>query len=145
MSPNATIQHYLMLNVLQGEQYCPLYAKATACVDKMGRGKSLTEAETAKVQTLSEEGYKPAEIARRVRRSRNAVVHVLNSRKANICSPRIGRPRKISPKHVRAMLRKARSGNYTHTKLRGMFRADVSVLRVQQLLHQDHRLSWKRM
>ena len=57
----------------------------------------------------------------------------------------IGRPRKISPKVVRALIWKARTGVYTASELRRMFQVNVSVRRIKQILQADDRLTWKRM
>lgn len=42
-----------MSEVPQRKYYYPHYAEATSCIDKMGPGKNLTEAEIEKIQTLS--------------------------------------------------------------------------------------------
>ena len=104
----------------------------------MDRGKRLSEVAT--VHALDEEGLRSAEIARRVKRSRNAVVNVLKTKKSQKSMKKLGRPRKISPKVVRSMARKARTGEYTASQLRSMYGLDVNLCRVQQLLSTDRRL-----
>ena len=111
----------------------------------MSPGTRLSDAEVAKIRTLHEEGHRPAEIARRVKRSRNAIVNVLTQKISKKNLKRIGRPRKISSKVMRALIRKARTGVYTAAELRRMFQIDVSVRRVQQILQADDSLSWKRI
>ena len=87
----------------------------------MGRGTALSPAEHTKIDVLEEEGYNPYEIARRLYRSRNTVVNAIRAKTNESKNGRIGKPRKISPKHVCAMIRKARTGLYTASDLRRIF------------------------
>ena len=111
----------------------------------MGRASHLSPEEIAVVRALAHDGKSYAEIARRVNRSATAVRNVLLKTADHKMQDRRGRPRKISPKLVRALRRKGRTGNYTARALRGFFQMDCTVRRVQQLLSTDTRLSWKKM
>ncbi len=61
-----------------------------------------------------------AEIARRLNRSPNTVDNVLLKTPNYRVQEKRGRPRKLSPKLIRALRRKYRSGKYSTRKLRNV-------------------------
>ena len=110
----------------------------------MGRGKSLSERERTEIRVLHEEGYNQSEIARRVGRSRKSVTNVISNLSADHAGRRRGAIRKLSPKLTRAIIRRARTGNYTARELANFYNVDVSVRRIQQILCAASFLQWKK-
>lgn len=106
----------------------------------MGRGTALSPAELAKINVLKDDGYSPSEVAAIISRSRYAIVIALRAKAYESETRKISRPRKISPKLVCGMTRKARSCSYTATDLRRSFQVNFGMRLIQQLLHVDYLL-----
>ncbi len=87
------------------------------------------------IRTLAEEQKSEREIAARVRRSKTAVRNVLIRSATPSARPQVGRPRHLTAKAARAIVRKASYGRHSTRQFRDMYSAPVTVCRVQQLLH----------
>lgn len=111
----------------------------------MPRGKHLTEAQVAKVITLHEEGYNPPAIATRIQKSRNAVRNVLAKRGKVMPDNPLGRPRKLTERQARLIVRQATPNLFTAVQLRNVYAPDVIVRTVQRLLQNEAHLGWRKM
>ena len=122
-----------------------IHVVTTISPQKMGRASHLSSGEIAVVRAHADDDKTITEIATRLHRSATAVRNVLSKSPMHRVQEKRGRPRKISSKLVRALRRKARTGNYNARELRCFFELDCTVRRVQQLLNEDPRLSWNKM
>ena len=103
----------------------------------MDRAAHLTSAEVAVLRALAAENKSTAEIACRLNRSSNAVRNVFVKTPNHRIQEKRGRPRKVSPKLIRALRRKGRTGKYSARELRNVFNLDCTVRRVQQSVSAD--------
>lgn len=101
----------------------------------MGRGPALTDKEQSDIRQLTSEGVRPFTIAKRVKRSRNAVRRVLGR---NPDAPprvsRAGRPRKLFPDVTEKVLSGSKEGSFSARELRNFFELPVSVRLVRKLV-----------
>ena len=111
----------------------------------MGRGRRLTEKEKGMIQALTDDKKSVMEIERRTGRSRKAIRNYQQALRFGRKPAKVGPPRKLSKKLVAAMVRKARTGEYSANDLRKMYDAPVTLRRVQQILQEAEHLEYKRM
>ena len=103
----------------------------------MGRAAHLTSKEVAVVSALAADNKSMTEITRRLKRSPNPVRNVLLTALDHREQEKRSRPRKVSPKLIRALRCKGSTGKYSDCELRNVFSLDCTVRRVQQSLSAD--------
>lgn len=111
----------------------------------MGRGRALASEERAVVIALYRDGKSQREIAKAVNRSQKAVFNVVHNIQRPQHSWRRGAPLKISEHAKRIIIRKGRTGMYFARELRDTYMPNVTVRRVQQILHAAPQLDFIRM
>ncbi len=111
----------------------------------MGRAKFLTDSEKQIGLALLAEKKFEREVAERIRRSMNAVRNVIVAIRTGETRNRRGAKPLGTPTLVRAILRRASTALYSARQLRGMFKCNVSVRRVQQILSGAGHLVYKKM
>ena len=100
----------------------------------MGRNVHLSETECTVIITLRNENLSVRVIAERVKRSHNAVRNVMRNQGTVNKNKPIGRPRKLTNRTIRSIVRKGREGKYAARMIRDELRLNVGVRRVQQVL-----------
>ena len=111
----------------------------------MGRGRRLTDKEKRMIQALTNDKKTVTEIANATGRSRKAIRNYQRALRFGARPLKLGPPRKLSSKLVSAMIRKARTGEYSANDLKKMYNARVTVRRIQQVLHCAQHLRYKKM
>ena len=111
----------------------------------MGRGRRLSDKERGMIEALTAEKLSPTEIARRIKRSTKAVRNAQRALRFGAPPRKLGPPRKVSQKLIKAMVRKARLGEYTARDLKQMYKVPVGVRRIQQILRNDDNLAYRKM
>ena len=111
----------------------------------MGRGRRLTEAQVAVVLELAKDFLSPAKIAERIHKSRSAVRNVLRKNGHTTPDSPLGRPKKMTERQVRLIIRQASPNRLTARQLRNLYAKHVSVRSVQRLLNNAAHLGWRKM
>ncbi len=93
----------------------------------MGRGLSLHKEEKAAIRTLVEEQKSEREIAARVQRSIKAVRNVLIRSATPSLRPKVYRPRQLTAKTAKVIVRKASYGCHSARQLHDIYSAPVCV------------------
>lgn len=112
----------------------------------MPRGKRLNEVEKAKISALRENSNLPIyKIAQKINRSEKVVRNYLKDREKYGKKVSSGRRPTISNAQKRRLIRNAANSLKSAAELKAENQLEVSVRRVQQILHNSKRLKYKKM
>lgn len=110
----------------------------------MPRGKQLSEEEKGKIQAYHEEGLSNREISRRLKRSSSVVDNFLKLGSKYAQAKRPGRTPLVSDRDKREIKRLAVKENYSANKIRAEMSLDIGTRRVQQIMKQDLKLTYRK-
>lgn len=111
----------------------------------MPRATSLSNEEQAQILVLDRLNLSQNAIAKQLNRSRAVVQNFLKNPVGYKTKKRPGAPPKLSAIAKRNLVRQANKGNSSASELRTSLNLDVSVRRVQQVLHDTPHLQYKKM
>lgn len=111
----------------------------------MPRGSALTNEEQAQILVLDRLSLSQNAIAKQLNRSRAVVQNFLKDPIGYKTKKRPGAPPKLSAIAKRNLLRHASKGQSSASELRTSLNLDVSVRRVQQVLHETPYLRYRKM
>jgi len=111
---------------------------------KMGRGRTLSAAQRGQIVAYRHSKKTIREIAELVGCSKSAVSYELNVRCVKRAYKPRGRPKKISPRAKRAILR-SRPGRISAARLKFDHKVEVGVRRIQQILRSSGLFKWTKM
>ncbi|OWZ07507.1 Transposable element [Phytophthora megakarya] len=98
----------------------------------MGREPPILAEERAHIEGLHESGLGVREIAGRIKRSPDGVSYVLRSKgKQSVAA---GRPKSLTYRQIRQIVRGAATGNYSASGLKAAYGVACSVRTIQRLL-----------
>lgn len=109
----------------------------------MPRGRLLTDAERAAIFAHFDNNVSVHEIARRVSRSRDAVYRAIANRNSNRKQSTNKRNTKLSPQAIRVIRKAASTTRSSAAEIKRDNNLNVSVRRVQQILHATPYLRYK--
>ena len=110
----------------------------------MGRRGSLTDIERGQILSFNEEHVTQSDIARRIGRSRNAVQRFLSDPATYGKKKSPGRPKKLTSKAKRRLLREASRTGSSARVLKDALQLPLSVRRVQEVLHDAPNLRYEK-
>lgn len=111
----------------------------------MGRAKELSAADVRVIQELCAQGVKMKTIAARVGCSVASVSRVSSGARGERAKSRSGRPKKITERLVRQIVRAVSIGNESAAQAQASVNAPVSVRTVQRTLQEHPDMKWKKM
>ncbi|KAJ8557035.1 hypothetical protein ON010_g8930 [Phytophthora cinnamomi] len=121
-----------------------LYCLSCIRVSSMPRGTKLTEEEQHRITAFSEAGLSERAIATRVQRSRPVVHAILSDPEGYTKVKRSGRPKKLTPKARRRLLREASKGQLSSAELKMALELPVSARRIREILQADPNMNYEK-
>ena len=111
----------------------------------MARGSTLTEKECGQILAYNGVGWSQREIASKIKRSQTVVHNFLTDPTTYAAKKRRGMKRQVSKRNERRLIRTASNKIISASKLRQSLSLNISVRRVQQLLHSSPYLKYSKM
>ena len=105
----------------------------------------MTERDVSEILELRGQGEKLQAIAARVKRSVSTVARVVSGKRSEKIKSRSGRPKKVSEREARLLVRAVTTRSKTASQARASVAVDASVRTVQRILHAHPELSWKKI
>ena len=107
-------------------------------VGDMGAGKNLTDWEKSEIDGLTAAGWTQGCIAKHIDRDKKAVYNEQQLSKSRKLKPKLRKPPKLSDRDTRALVIKAREGNFSARNLvfiaRNDYKVDIGIRRMQKIL-----------
>lgn len=100
----------------------------------MGSGKSLSDAEIKTILTLRKENYSVSKIARIIHRSRKVVYNLLKNPKTYGTKKSSGRPKAVSNRGKRAILKEASNSSGTSRQIAKAAGVHTNIRNVQRII-----------
>ncbi len=107
----------------------------------IGSDKNLTPEEKYAIDVLADKNLSCREIAVSIERSESAVARYFKNKNVVLVSKPQGRPRKLTPRTVRAVVKKARKGRMTAQKVFTTMGLGVSLRTVKRTLFEDKQVT----
>jgi transposase len=114
-------------------------------LQKMGRGKKLTDSEIHSILLLSKENFSVSKIARIVNRSRKVIINLLRNPQTYGKKKRPGRPTALTVREKRAILRVASNASLTARQIAEACGIKTNIRNVQRVLQQCKHLQRKKL
>ncbi len=108
----------------------------------MGSDKNMTPEEKHPIDVLANKNLSCRKIAVSIERSKSAVARYLKNRNVVRVAKPQGRPRKLTPRTVRAVVKTAREGKMTAQKLLTTMGLGVSLRTVQRTLFENEHMTF---
>ncbi|KAJ8577651.1 hypothetical protein ON010_g1555 [Phytophthora cinnamomi] len=110
----------------------------------MPRGTKLTEEEHHRITAFSEAGLSERAIVTRVQRSRPVVHAFLSDPEGYTKAKRSERPKKLTPKAPRRLLRDTSKGQLSSAELKMALELSVSARRIREILQADPNMNYEK-